>query len=39
MNGKIGMPDLAVLKKNFGKSVPVSASTLLCDPEFDRRTP
>ncbi|OQA84176.1 MAG: hypothetical protein BWY28_03009 [bacterium ADurb.Bin236] len=39
MDGKISIHDLAVLKKNFGKPVPVSSSTMLCDPEFDNRTP
>jgi len=37
MDGKISIHDLAVLKKNFGKSVPVSANTLLCDPLYDVR--
>lgn len=37
MDGRITMQDLAVLKKNYGKSVTVSANTKLCDPLFDAR--
>jgi len=37
MDGKVSMQDLDVFKKNYGKSVPVSANTLLCDPLFDAR--
>jgi len=37
MDGKVSIHDLEILRKNFGKSVPVSANTLLCDPLFDAR--
>jgi hypothetical protein len=37
MDGKVSMQDLDVFKKNYGKTVPVSSSTLLCDPLFDAR--
>jgi len=37
MDGKVSIHDLEILRKNFGKSVPVSSSTLLCDPLFDAR--
>jgi hypothetical protein len=37
MDGKVSMQDLDVFKKNYGKQVPVSSSTLLCDPLFDAR--
>jgi len=37
MDGKVSMQDLDVFKKNYGKSVPVSANTLLCDPLYDAR--
>jgi len=37
MDGKVSIHDLEILRRNFGKSVPVSANTLLCDPLFDAR--